>query len=166
MTMRILLAVLRIATWLTLMGCAPAWAQYACNVTAAGAVNFGTYTPSSGTPALGSTSTTLTCSYVSGGAQKVDWSMTLSSGNSGNCNARTLTKPGDALNYNIYQNSIAGGVWGDLACATYPFGTMTVGPGGGNGTRSVTYTLYGQIPISQYVSAGSYNDFLTLTITY
>jgi spore coat protein U-like protein len=77
-----------------------------------------------------------------------------------------MTSGGNTLDYNIFQNSVAGGVWGNLACATYPFGTMNVGPGGGNGTRSVTYTLYGQIPVGQFVAAGTYSENLTLTINY
>ena len=144
----------------------PAHAQYACSVSAGGVVNFAFYNAASSTPAIANSSATLTCSYVSGGAQKVDWMMTLSNGVSGDCNARTMTGPGAVLSYNIYQNSVAGGVWGNLACASYPFGTMTVGPGVGNGTRTVTYTLYGQIPVGQFVAAGTYTENLTLTITY
>ena len=145
---------------------ATASAQYSCTVSAGGTINFLSYNAASGTPAVASSSATLPCNYASGGAQKIDWVMTLSNGGSGNCNARTLAGPSSLLNYNIYQDSIAGGVWGNLACATYPFGSMTVGPGAGNGTRTVTKTLYGQIPISQFVSSGTYNDALVLTITY
>ena len=146
--------------------CMPVAAQYSCSVSAGGAVNFLGYNPSSGSPAIASSSATLTCNYLSGSAQKVDWSMVLSNGSSGDCNARRMASGGGTLDYNIFQNSVAGGVWGNLACATYPFGTMTVGPGAGNGTRSVTYTLYGQIPVGQFVAAGTYSENLTLTINY
>jgi spore coat protein U-like protein len=145
----------------------PAGAQaYSCSVTAPGAVNFGAYNPSSGTPLLASTTTTLTCTHVSGGAQSIDYTMTLTNGNSGNCNARTLTRPGDSLSYNIYQDSIAGGVWGNAGCATFPSGTIRVTNGAPNNVKSVTVTLYGQVPISQFVSSGTYSDTLTLTFTY
>ena len=164
--MTVLRSLSRLAAFAAAIACAPAMAQYACSVSAPGTINFLTYSPSSGTPALASTQATLTCSHVGGGAQSIDWSMTLTNGNSGNCNARTMTRPGGALSYNIYQDSIAGGVWGNLGCATFPAGNFKVGPGTGNLTRSVTKTLYGQIPISQFVSAGTYNDTLILTISY
>ncbi len=145
---------------------APAVAQYACNVAGGGSINFLVYNPSSGSPALASTGVTLTCTHVSGGVQRIDWTMELSNGGSGNCNARTLAGPGSTLGYNIYQTTIANGIWGNAACGTYPAGRLTVGPGAGNGTRSVTNTLYGQIPTGQFVSAGTYNDSLLLTIVY
>jgi spore coat protein U-like protein len=158
--------VLRIAACVLALACTPALAQYSCSVSTAGTVNFLTYNPSSATPALASTQTTLTCTHVSGGAQSIDWTMTLTNGNSANCNARTMTRTGDSLQYNIYQDSIAGGVWGNPGCATFPAGNFKVGPGTGNNSRSVTKTLYGRIPISQFVSAGTYNDTLVLTISY
>jgi spore coat protein U-like protein len=162
---------IRLALPLLLAGAASlappaALAQYACSVTAAGTVNFMAYNPSSSTPAIASTQTTLTCTHVSGGAQSIDWAMTLTSGGSGNCSQRRMSRPGDSLNYNIYQDSIAGGVWGNAGCATFPAGNMRVTPGGPNRTRSVTRTLYGQVPIGQFVSAGTYHDTLVLTITY
>lgn len=144
----------------------PAAAQYTCNASGGGSINFLVYNPSSGSAALASTGVTLTCTHQSGGVQRIDWTMELSNGSSGNCGARTLAGPSDTLNYNIYQTSIAGGVWGNAGCGTYPAGRLTVGPGAGNGTRSVTNTLYGQIPTGQFVSAGTYNDNLLLTIVY
>lgn len=144
----------------------PAIAAFTCSVTAPGSINFLVYNPASGTPSLGSTDVTLTCTHVSGGVERIDWTMVLTNGASGNCNARTLAGTSDTLNYNVYQNNLAGGVWGNAGCATFPAGRLTVGPGGGNGTRSTTQTLFGQIPIGQYVSAGVYADSLLLTIEY
>jgi spore coat protein U-like protein len=144
----------------------PAIAAFTCSVTAPGSINFLVYNPASGTPALGSTDVTLTCSYLGGGVERIDWTMVLTNGSSGNCNARTLVGPSDTLNYNVYQNNVGGGVWGNAGCATFPAGRLTVGPGAGNGTRSATQTLFGQIPIGQYVSAGTYADSLLLTVEY
>jgi spore coat protein U-like protein len=145
----------------------PALAQAACAVSGSGSVNFLTYNPASATATLASAVVTLTCTYAgSGGNERIDWSMQLTNGNSNDCNARRLAGPSDALNYNIYQNSVGGGVWGNLACATYPSGRMTVGPGVGNSSRSVSNTLYGQIPTGQFVSAGTYTDLLVLTVSY
>jgi spore coat protein U-like protein len=152
-----------VATWL----CAfPASAAFTCSVTAPGSINFLVYNPASGTPALGSTDVTLTCTHVSGGTERIDWTMVLTNGSSGNCNARTLAGPPGTLNYNVYQNNVGGGIWGNAGCATFPAGRLTVGPGAGNGTRATTQTLFGQIPIGQYVAAGTYTDSLLLTVEY
>jgi spore coat protein U-like protein len=43
---------------------------------------------------------------------------------------------------------------------------MTVGPGQGNSTRSVTHTVYGRIPALQDAVPGSYSDRLVLTLTF
>jgi spore coat protein U-like protein len=134
----------------------------------AGGVNFLTYDPSSGTPTIASASVTLQCTYSgSGGAQKVNWDMQLANGSSGNCNARAMPGPaGSSLGYNIYQNTVANGVWGNIGCGTYPSGQMNLSPGGGNNTKSVTNTLYGQITAGQFVSAGSYTDNVVLTVNF
>jgi spore coat protein U-like protein len=148
------------------VGAAPAMAQYNCSVSGGGAVNFLVYNPAAGSPTTASVNVTLTCNYVSGGGSQVNWSMVLSNGSSGNCNARTMSGPGGPLNYNIYQGTVPGGVWGNLACATFPSGRFNVGPGAGNGTRSVTNTMLGQMPTGQYVTSGTYNDNLVLTVNF
>jgi spore coat protein U-like protein len=43
---------------------------------------------------------------------------------------------------------------------------LRIGPGAGNNTDSTTQTLFGQIPIGQFVPAGAYSDSLLLTIVY
>jgi spore coat protein U-like protein len=152
---------------------APAHAQtYTCAL-GASALNlpFGTYDPVSATPRTATTSLTLTCTHQSGGAVDVNWNMELSNGSSGTCigiAGRTLRRggsPADTLGYNVFIGSIAGGVWGNSGCNTFPAGTLRLNPGG-NRVLSTTQTLYGQIPVNQYVSAGSYADLLVLTVRY
>jgi spore coat protein U-like protein len=145
---------------------APVAAQ-TCTVSTAGSINFMTYNPASGAPTLASASVTLTCTYTgSSGAQKVNWDMQLMNGTSGNCNARAMPGPSSSLSYNIYQNNVAGGVWGNPGCGTYPVGQMNLSPGAGNNTRSVTNILYGQIPTGQFVNAGTYTENLVLTVNF
>jgi spore coat protein U-like protein len=161
----------RLCALLAVLGAALAWtppasAAFECLVQAPGSINFLVYNPASGTPALGSTDTTLSCKHLGGGTERIDWTMTLSNGGSGNCNARTLVGSSGTLNYNVYQTTIGRGVWGNTGCATFPAGRLTVGPGAGNGTQSTTQTLFGQIPIGQYVAAGVYVDSLLLTIVF
>jgi spore coat protein U-like protein len=45
-------------------------------------------------------------------------------------------------------------------------GSMTVGPGVGNGTRTATHTVYGRMPALQDAPPGDYFDALVLTLTY
>ena len=45
-------------------------------------------------------------------------------------------------------------------------GSMTVGPGVGNGTRTATHTVYGRMPALQDALPGDYLDTLVLTLTY
>jgi spore coat protein U-like protein len=45
-------------------------------------------------------------------------------------------------------------------------GAMTVGPGQGNSTRSVTHTVYGRVPALQDAAPGAYLDSLVLTLTF
>jgi len=153
--------------WALLVGAtAPAAAQ-SCMVSTAGSINFMTYNPASGAPTLASAAVTLTCTNSgSGSLQRVAWNMLVSDGSSGDCKARAMPGASESLNYNIYQNSIAGGVWGNLACGTFPAGQMTLTPGGGGNTRSVTNTLYGLIPAGQFVGAGAYTENLLLTISF
>jgi len=115
---------------LSLAAGAPTAAQV-CNLSAGSSINFLTYNPASGSPAIASTDATLTCTFSgSGGSQKV----------------------------------IAGGVWGNAGCATFPSGQMNLS--NGNPQRSVTQTLFGQIPVGQFVSAGVYSENLTLTVNF
>ena len=146
--------------------CAPVLAQYSCSATTTGSMNFLVYNPASGTPATASVTANLTCTHLGGGAQKISWAMELSNGSSGTCNGRSMPGPSDILNYNIYINSIGGGVWGNAGCASFPFGQVTVSNGAGNIVRTVTNTLFGQIPVGQYVAVGTYTENLTLTFSY
>jgi spore coat protein U-like protein len=43
---------------------------------------------------------------------------------------------------------------------------MTVGPGVGNGTQTVTQQVYGRIPQLQDAAPGTYSDTLVLTLTF
>jgi spore coat protein U-like protein len=161
------LAVFRCAVFLFALAIEVPLGAQVCNVSAGTSLNFLSYNPASGSPAIASTTATLTCTYNgTSGAQKVNWDMQVSNGSSGNCNARSLPGPVDLLSYNIYQDSVAGGVWGNAGCATFPSGQMSLSPGAGNNQKSVTHTLFGQVPTGQFVSAGTYTENLTLTVNF
>jgi spore coat protein U-like protein len=68
-----------------------------------------------------------------------------------------MTVGGNFLSYNFWQTNTysAGTVWDGVTGVAYT-GT---GPGG-------TVTLYGEIPATQNVPAGTYLDTVTVTITF
>jgi len=138
---------------------------YSCSASTTGTINFLAYNPAASGAASASATAALECRYVSGSQSTITWSMQLSNGSSGTCAGRSMPgSNGGALSYNIYQNSLAGGVWGNSACGTYPNGTLKVSSG--QRTSSVKDTLYGQIGAGQWVPVGAYAETLTLTFSY
>ncbi|MEY4139790.1 MAG: hypothetical protein RLZZ371_1972 [Pseudomonadota bacterium] len=77
--------------------------------------------------------------------------------------ARTLTKSTEILYYNLYKDSARTIVWGDGTG-----GTSTVSGTGSNGssTSGTAINIYLRIPAEQDVSAGTYTDSITITISF
>jgi spore coat protein U-like protein len=122
-----------------------------CSVTA-GALAFGTYDASNGTNAY--SDITVLCTV--GTAYNVGLNAGTASG--ATVATRKLSSGASRLNYTLYSNTGRTVVWGNT------IGSDTVG---------ATYTLnqqphrvYGRIPPGQTVIAGTYNDTITVTITY
>ena len=127
-------------------------------------INFGVYNAFNVSPVTASMSATLTCTHVSGGSVRTNWTMALSNGNSGNCATRRMNSGGNTLSYNIYRDNLAGGIWG-ATCAGDPSGQIQTT--NGSPIASATSILYGQLPTGQSnAGAGSYSDSLVLTVTY
>jgi spore coat protein U-like protein len=74
--------------------------------------------------------------------------------------SRSMTGPTGALplHYSLFQDSARTINWGDTV------GTDTVA-GTGNGSGQ-TLTVYGQVPAGQGNRPGTYNDTITVTVTY
>lgn len=143
-----------------ILGAATVQAQpSACIIEAVSGVSFGNYSVFSQTPEDATGSFT-----VSKCAQKsARYTATISTGN-GSYATRTMTLVGgtETLSYNLYTSSTYATVWGDGNG-----GTGSVSGDGGTGKTSGTpTTIYGRIPAGQDVSAGSYSDSLTITITF
>jgi spore coat protein U-like protein len=71
---------------------------------------------------------------------------------------------GTSLGYNLYTTTARNVVWGDGFG-----GSVTVTLTGGNvsgGVRRYTRSVFGRVPGSQNVGAGSYSDTITLTVTF
>lgn len=151
-----------------LAGAAPAaQALASCSVTAVG-VDFGIYDPAAPAANGSAGSVTVTCNYVSpGGVQDVAYVVTLSRGSSSTFLPRRLLAGTQPLAYNLFNSAAGAQVWGDGTSGTVSVsGTLRVGPGVGNGTRSRTHTVYGIAPELQDAPPGSYLDTILVTLTY
>ena len=94
------------------------------------------------------------------------FTVTLSTGSSGNFTSRTLVNGSDTLAYNLYTSNTYTTVFGD--------GTGTTGRGSGTGAgmaigNAQSVVVYGQLLASANTGAfgaGTYTDTITATITY
>lgn len=119
-------------------------------------LNFGTYTPSSGSPTTGSSTLTAQCT------NGTPYAISLSAGTTkgATIGQRLMTNGTSTLAYNLYTNSSDTTIFGDGS--TSGSSTST-----GTGTGSPqTISVYGAIPAGQFVSPGSYSDAITATISY
>jgi spore coat protein U-like protein len=137
-----------------------------CNITAGG-VAFGVYDQLA-TAADDSTGTvTVTCTNTGGGNTTVNYSVALSTGASGAYSQRYMTAGTPRLNYNLYRDAARTIVWGNgTGGSSLIAGTLTVGPGVGNGTKSTAYTVYGRAPALQNATPGTYADTIVITLTF
>jgi spore coat protein U-like protein len=122
----------------------------ACNITTAG-VSFGTYSPLSGSDTTANGSVTITCTKGAG------TSIELNQGLHGN---RNMSAGGaDLLPYELHSVSVTGPIWGSSA-------TERLASGAAPDMEARAYTVYGRIPPSQVVAAGSYTDTVTATVNF
>lgn len=132
-------------------------AQAACNVSNS-SISFGDYDVFSSSPTYGTGSFTVTS--CDKGSTSYRASLSTGGGNA-TFAARTLTKTGDTLVYNLYTSDTYTTVWGDGNS-----GTSRVSGTGSTSSSGGGKTIYGRIPAGQDVSAGSYSDSITITISF
>lgn len=126
-----------------------------CSVSATD-LAFGNYTPTSGT-ALDQTSTvTVTC--TTGTTYSVGLNAGQNDDGNGVTGRRMVYNTTNFLAYALYSDSGRTTNWGN----TPPTDTVA---GTGNGAAQ-DITVYGRVPINQYVTAGAYADTITVTVTY
>ena len=145
----------------------PAHAGADCAIGSA-SLSFGDYAPALSTPDDTAVTVTVTCRYVAPGTTSVNYRVSLSEGlNATSATARRMAAGPDLLAYNVYDDPARTRVWGSgSGGTTVASGSMTVGPGVGNGTRTATHVIYGRIPPLLDVEPGSYFDTLVLTLIY
>lgn len=150
-----------------LCGAGEAHAAADCSISAI-SLNFGNYDPAA-TSADDSVGTvTVTCRYVPLGATRVNYRVTISNGMNGTGPTTRQLGAGSArMDYNVFADPARSQVWGSGTGGTViASGAMTIGPGNGNGTRTVTHTVYGRIPQLQDAVPGTYSDTLLVTLTF
>ena len=150
-----------------LLGARDATAASDCSVTASG-VAFGVYDPSLGTPDDSTGSIVVTCTYTGpGGVDTANYTVTLSTGMGGSYAPRKLTAGGSQLDYNLFLDAARSQVWGNASAGTAIItGSLKVGPGNGNGTRTATHVVYGRVPQLQDADTGNYTDSILVTLTF
>jgi spore coat protein U-like protein len=138
-----------------------------CSISTVG-LNFGNYDQVASQPDDVAATVTVTCVYVPPGATSVRYTLALSGGLNGSGPAdRSMASGGSRLGYGVYEDPartqpLGTGIGGTVVAS----GSMTVGPGVGNGTRTATHVIYGRVPALQDVAAGTYLDTLLLTLAY
>ncbi len=125
--------------------------QEACSI-AGSTIDFGTY--SAGQQAALDADGAVSYS----GCPASTLTIALDGGSAGDVANRAMTNgSGDILNYQLYRNSARNQVWGEGAEAQQ---VVLLVPGAGD------VQVYGRIPGSQSVPAGTYTDTVNVTLTF
>jgi len=151
----------------TVFGSPAVHAAVDCSI-AAISLDFANYDPALTGPDDSVGSVTVTCRHVAAGATRVNYRVTLSNGTTGTSpTTRQMAAGKGRLGYNVFADPARSQVWGTGSSGTViASGSVTIGPGNGNGTRSFTHPVYGRIPQLQDAVPGIYNDTLIVTLTY
>jgi len=116
---------------------------------------FGNYSANSGATLPATSILSVTCTTGTTYAVALDGGT-----NAANVAARSMTDGSSHnLPYGLYTTNAYTSIWGDGTG-----GTVTQS-GTGNGSAQ-SLTVYGRVPASQFVTAGSYSDRITVTVTY
>jgi spore coat protein U domain-containing protein, fimbrial subunit CupE1/2/3/6 len=128
--------------------------QSSCAVSA-GTLAFGNYAAATATPNDVSSTISVTC--TSG----LPYTVALDGGTTtATVNARAMTDGASHnLTYALYTTSGRTTLFGDGTSST-----QTIGGTGSGAAQSVT--VFGRIPVAQYVTAGSYTDSVGVTVNY
>lgn len=125
--------------------------QEACSI-AGSTLDFGTY--SAGQQAALDAQGAVSYSGCAAGTLTI----ALDGGGAGTTANRAMTNgSGGSLNYQLFRNSARSTIWGSGAEAQQ---VVLLEPGSGN------VPVYGRIPGSQNVAAGSYSDTVNVTLTF
>lgn len=148
-----------------LFGLFPAFPAFAFNCTVStGSLNFPTYDFLSSMPTDSTGTIHVTCNIPDNNPHApLQVTVSLSAGNSGSFSQRQMSPlagGANGLNYNLFTDASYSTVWGDGAGSSSTL-TRTV-------TKSTPWdaVVYGRIPARQKVSAGTYSDVITVTVSW
>ena len=143
---------------------APAHAAFFCNGSNV-AMSLGSYDGFQSTPLDSSGVFTVTCFRLGGGAtQPVTVGIGPSSVSGGIATRQLrLVAGADLLTYNLYRDAGRTLVWGNTIGTNTVTQNLTVANFASNAS---TFTIFARINALQDVRAGTYNDSLTVTVTY
>lgn len=139
-------------------------------------LSFGAYVSPNGPANLINSTVKVTCQLtpvldllglVVVGCESDSYTVQLSPGNGGSYAPRKMYSGLATLDYNLYIDSGYASVWGNGTGGSQTVTQALAGSLLGNCQPSVTnHTVYGRIPGSQNVPAGSYSDAITVTVTF
>jgi spore coat protein U-like protein len=147
-----------------LLAAAPAQAAFFCNGSNI-SMSLGTYDGFQASDLDSSAVFVVSCFRFNGGATQPITVGIGPSGVSGAIATRQLrlAAGADLLNYNLYRDAGRSLVWGNTLGANTVTQNLTVANFANN---SATFTIFGRISALQDVRAGTYNDGLTVTVTF
>ena len=128
-----------------------------CTVTASG-VAFGTYTPLSPVALNANGTIDVACTGING---RNTITIDLSPGASGSYATRTLLAAALTLKYNLYLDAAETQIWGNGTGGSLE-GTATIRRRAPN----ATLTVYGAVAALQDPDPGTYNDTITVSVSY
>lgn len=132
-----------------------------CSVTATG-VAFGNYNPTNSSPNNATGNVRVFCTVLVISILSTT-NISLNTGGSGSFASRKMSSGANQLNYNLYKEVGHTTVWGDGTGGTGIWtDSLLIAILG----TTVNHTIYGSVPASQYVAAGSYVDTITVTVEY
>lgn len=136
-----------------------------CSVSSAG-LGFGEYDPLDTNADDTTSNIAVTCTRVIFvDPFRIDYTLSLSRGSSGNYAQRRMNAGTARLNYNLYRNAARSQIWGDGSSST----STVAGTANFNWfqtSQTNNHTAYGRAPALQNVGPGTYADTIVLTIVF
>jgi spore coat protein U domain-containing protein, fimbrial subunit CupE1/2/3/6 len=129
--------------------------EAACTISTT-SVSFGAYNVLGASPVDSTGSVTLKCLGM-----EANITIDLNKGGSSTFTPRRMVNGGELLTYNLYVDASRATIWGDGTGGTSRYSNASP-PNNSN----VIVVVYGRIPAAQDVTAGSYADTVTATITW
>lgn len=133
-----------------------------CDVSA-NPINFGSVNPGNGSAMSFGNTISVTCN-TPGKSSRISYTVTFSAGNSGGFSSRVMKNGANNLGYNVYKDSGYSQILGSGSSGTYTLSNSY--KLGKNSSKTDQFNVYGQIPIAALTRVGSYNDNITVTLTY